>query len=283
MPPADRYGTDVLNSDWRAPKRGRATETPAAIGDVVEEITTDFCGEIVAVDRDLDTVTLEDRRRTRRTFPLGPGFLLDGLPVVLTRPTRQAAPAKPTRTASGSVAVHGTAARVARASRIFVEGRHDAELVEKVWGDDLRIEGVVVEYLGGVDDLADHLRDFRPGPDRRVGVLVDHLVTGSKESRIAQGIARSAVGKHVLIVGHPFIDIWAAVKPQRLGFARWPDVPRTIEWKYGVCQQLGWPHRNQTDIARAWQHILGGVRSYNDLDPALLGRVEELIDFVTSP
>ena len=249
---------------------------------MVEEITTDFCGEIVAVDRDLDTVTLEDRRRTRRTFPLGPGFLLDGKPVVLTRPTRQAAPAKPSRTASGSVAVQGTKARVARASRIFVEGRHDAELVEKVWGDDLRIEGVVVEYLGGVDDLADHLRDFKPGPDRKVGVLVDHLVKGSKESRIAQGIARSAVGKHVLIVGHPFIDIWAAVKPQRLGFARWPDVPRTIEWKYGVCQQLGWPHRNQTDIARAWQHILGGVRSYNDLDPALLGRVEELIDFVTS-
>ena len=283
MPPADRYGTDVLTTDWRAPKRGRATDTPATIGDVVEEITTDFCGEIVAVDRDLDTVTLEDRRRTRRTFPLGPGFLIDGRPVVLTRPTRQGAPAKPTRTASGSVAVDGVKARVARASRIFVEGRHDAELVEKVWGDDLRIEGVVVEYLGGVDDLSDHLRDFKPGPDRKVGVLVDHLVKGSKESRIAQGIARSAVGKHVLIGGHPFIDIWAAVKPQRLGFERWPDVPRTIEWKYGVCQQLGWPHRNQTDIARAWQHILGGVRSFQDLDPALLGRVEELIDFVTSP
>ena len=283
MPPADRYGTDVLNTDWRAPKRGRATEAPATIGEVVEEITTDFCGEIVAVDRDLDTVTLEDRRRTRRTFPLGPGFLIDGKPVVLTRPTRQGAPAKPTRTASGSVAVDGAKARVARASRIFVEGRHDAELVEKVWGDDLRVEGVVVEYLGGVDDLSDHLRDFKPGPDRKVGVLVDHLVNGSKESRIAQGIARSAVGTHVLIVGHPFIDIWAAVKPQRLGFERWPDVPRSIEWKYGVCQQLGWPHRNQTDIARAWQHILGGVRSFQDLDPALLGRVEELIDFVTSP
>jgi hypothetical protein len=283
VPPADRYGTDVLKTDWRAPKRGRATELPATVGEVVEEITTDFCGEIVAVDRDLDTVTLEDRRRTRRTFPLGPGFLVDGKPVVLTRPTRQGAPAKPIRTASGSVAVDGVKARVARASRIFVEGRHDAELVEKVWGDDLRIEGVVVEYLGGVDDLSDHLRDFKPGPDRKVGVLVDHLVKGSKESRIAQGIARSAVGKHVLIVGHPFIDIWAAVKPQRLGFERWPDVPRTIEWKYGVCQQLGWPHRNQTDIARAWQHILGGVRSFQDLDPALLGRVEELIDFVTSP
>ena len=195
MPSPDRYGTDVLNTDWRAPKRGRAVEAPAEIGAVVEEVTTDWCGEIVAVDRDLDTLTLEDRRGKRRTFPLGPGFLLEGRPVILTRPVRAGAPAKPTRTASGSVAVHGAKARVARASRIFVEGRHDAELVEKVWGDDLRIEGVVVEYLGGVDDLADHLRDFRPGPERRVGVLVDHLVKGSKESRIAHGhraLARSA-------------------------------------------------------------------------------------------
>jgi hypothetical protein len=276
----DRYGTDVLATDWRAPKRGRAVEAPAEIGAVVEEVTTDWVGEIVSVDRDLHTLTLEDRRGKRRTFPLGPGFLLEGRPVILTAPVRAAAPARPTRTASGSVAVHGVQARVARASRIFVEGRHDAELVEKVWGDDLRIEGVVVEFLGGVDDLADHLRDFRPGPERKVGVLVDHLVPGSKESRIAQGIAKSPVGKHVLIVGHPFIDIWAAVKPERLGLTKWPDVPRSIEWKKGVCQQLGWPHRNQTDTARAWQHILSRVSSYQDLDPALLGRVEELIDFV---
>jgi hypothetical protein len=113
-------------------------------------------------------------------------------------------------------------------------------------------------------------------------VLVDHLVKGSKESRIAQNIAKSPIGKDVLIVGHPFIDIWQAVKPQRLGFKRWPDVPRNIDWKTGTCQQLGWPHRDQADIARAWKHILGGVRSYQDLDPALLGRVEELIDFVTA-
>ncbi|MQW75437.1 DUF3097 family protein [Nocardioides sp. dk4132] len=278
----DRYGSDVLSGDWRAPKRGRAVETSADPGLVVEEVTTDWVGEIVAVDRDLHTVTLEDRRHKRRTFPLGAGFLLEGKPVILTAPVRRVAPAKPTRTASGSVAVHDAKARVARASRIFVEGRHDAELVEKVWGDDLRIEGVVVEFLGGVDDLADHLVDFKPGPQRRVGVLVDHLVPGSKESRIAQGIARSAVGKHVLIVGHPFIDVWQAVKPDRLGLAQWPTIPRSIEWKKGVCQHLGWPHRNQTDIARAWQHILGKVSSYNDLEPALLGRVEELIDFVTA-
>ena len=278
---SNRYPSDVLAGDWRAPKRGRAAEATAKIGAVVEEVTTDWCGEIVAVDRDLDTLTLEDRRGKRRTFPLGPGFLLDGRPVILTAPVHRSAPAKPTRTASGSVAVPDAKARVARASRIFVEGRHDAELVERVWGDDLRIEGVVVEYLGGVDDLADHLRDFQPGPQRKVGVLVDHLVPGSKESRIAQGIARSDVGQHVLIVGHPFIDIWAAVKPERLGLQRWPDVPRSIEWKKGVCQQLGWPHRDQADIARAWQHILSRVSSYQDLDPALLGRVEELIDFTT--
>ena len=282
MTSRDRYGSDVLATDWRAPRGGRAVEAPAELGAVVEEVMTDFCGEVVEVDRDLHTLTLEDRRNVRRTFPLGPGFLLEGRPVVLVAPPRAGAPARPSRTASGSVAVHGAKARVARQSRIYVEGRHDAELVEKVWGDDLRLEGVVVEYLGGVDDLAEHLRDFRPGPERRVGVLVDHLVRGSKESRIAQGIARSEIGPHVLVVGHPFIDIWAAVKPQRLGFERWPDVPRSIEWKYGVCQQLGWPHRNQTDIARAWRHILGGVRDYRDLDPALLGRVEELIDFVTS-
>ena len=279
----DRYGTDVLSGDWRKPARGRAVETPAEIGAVVEEVTTDWVGEIVAVDRDIDTLTLEDRRGTRRTFPLGPGFLLEGRPVILTRPVRAgAASARPTRTASGSVAVHGAKARVARQSRIFVEGRHDAELVEKVWGDDLRLEGVVVEYLGGVDDLADHLRDFRPGPQRRVGVLVDHLVAGSKESRIAQGIARSEAGKHVLIVGHPFVDVWQAVKPDRLGLRAWPTIPRSIEWKRGICQHLGWPHRTQTDIARAWQHILGKVTSYGDLEPALLGRVEELIDFVTA-
>src|SRR5512139_836352 len=277
----DRYGSDVLNTDWRAPKRGRAVEIDADKGLVVEEVTTDWCGEIVAVERDLGTVTLEDRRGKRRTFPLGPGFLLEGVPVILVPPTRSG-PAVNTRTASGSVAVPGSKARVARASRIFVEGRHDAELVEKVWGDDLRVEGVVVEYLEGVDDLSEHLRDFRPGPERRVGVLVDHLVAGSKESRIAQSVAKSPLGKHVLIVGHPFVDVRQSVKPDRLNIKAWPTIPRNVEWKKGVCQSLGWPHRDQADIARAWKHILGKVTSYADLEPALLGRVEELIDFVTS-
>jgi hypothetical protein len=277
----DRYGSDVLSGDWRAPRRGRATEVAAEIDMVVEEVTTDFCGAVVRVERDLDTVELEDRKGKRRTFPLGPGFLLEGRPVILRAPARQA-PKQKTRTASGSRAVAGGTARVARQSRIFVEGRHDAELVEKVWGDDLRVEGVVVEYLEGVDDLPSVVKDFRPGPQRRIGVLVDHLVPGSKESRIAQSVARGPGGGHVLVVGHPYVDIWQAVKPERLGISAWPRVPRSVPWKHGVCQSLGWPHRNQADIANAWKRILGRVRTYADLEPALLGRVEELIDFVTA-
>jgi hypothetical protein len=280
-PGTDRYGTDVLSGDWRAPRRGRATELPAEIGLVVEEVVTDWVGEIVAVERDLRTLTLEDRRGKRRTFPLGPGFLLEGRPVVLTPPVRLVAPQPSRRTASGSIAVPDAPARVARASRIFVEGRHDAELVEKVWGDDLRVEGVVVEFLGGVDDLAGHLEDFSPGPGRRVGVLVDHLVSGSKETRIAEAVAASPIGDHVLVVGHPFIDIWQAVRPDRLGLAAWPDVPRGEDWKRGTCRRLGWPHADQADLARAWQHVLSRVTSWHDLEPALLGRVEEVIDFVT--
>ncbi len=138
-----------------------------------------------------------------------------------------------------------------------------------------------MEYLGGVDDLAAHLRDFRPGPGRRVGVLVDHLVPGSKESRIAED-DRAVPDRRATCWSSATRSSTSgqAVKPERLGLARWPDVPRDIEWKRGVCQQLGWPHRDQADIARAWQHILSRVASYADLEPALLGRVEELIDFV---
>ena len=33
----------------------------------------------------------------------------------------------------------------------------------------------------------------------------------------------------------------------------------------------------------AWKRILGTVDNYADLQPELLGRVEELIDFVTAP
>lgn len=276
---ADRYGSDVLSGDWRQPRNGRSTELAADLGLVVEEVSTGFVGEIMRVERDLGTVQLEDRRLRRKVFPLGPGFLAEGKPVVLVAPTPKG-PAARTRTASGSRVAADTRARVALPSRIYVEGRHDAELVEKVWGDDLRAEGVAVEYLNGIDDLAAIVRDFGPTPERRLGVLVDHLVPGSKEQRLADEVAHVP---HLLVVGHPYVDVWQSIKPQRLGMDAWPTIPRNVEWKKGICAHLGWPHAEQADIARAWKAILGRVDSWTDLEPAFLGRVEELIDFVTSP
>ena len=279
----DRYGSDVLAAGWRDAGRRVVASVPADPGTVVEVAGDGFCGAVTRVQS--GTVELEDRRGQRRLFPLGGGFLIDGEPVLLGPPNPASGgpggARAPRRTASGSFAAPEARARVARASRILVEGRHDAELVEKVWGDDLRVEGVVVEYLQGVDLLDDLLRAEPPGLGRRYGVLVDHLVPGSKESRIAQAVERGPHGAHVRIVGHPHIDVWQCVRPSSLGIAAWPDVPRGIEWKVGVSRALGWPARDQADIARTWQRILGSVRSYRDLDPALLGRVEELIDFVT--
>jgi hypothetical protein len=273
---ADRYGFDVLADNPH--RKPRSTECPVEIGMVVEDAQTGYVGAVVRIE--YGRMELEDRRGRRKPFPVGPGYLIDGKPVILTSP-RRAAPAAGTRTASGSVAVPGATAKVALSSRIYVEGRHDAELVEQVWGDDLRIEGVVVEYLGGVDDLAAIVEEFDPGPGRRLGVLVDHLVAGSKEARIADTVRRGPGGAHALVVGHPFVDIWQAVKPGRLGISAWPAVPRGVDWKHGVCEALGWPHGGQADIARAWQRIRSRVRDWNDLEPALIGRVEELIDFVT--
>lgn len=265
-----------LTPPWKRPA-APVPEVAAERDLVVEQVSTGFCGAVVRCEKTAEgpTVTLEDRFGKHRVFPMTPrGFLLEGRVVTLVRPT--AAPAAgPRLTASGSIAVPGARARVARAGRIYVEGRHDAELVERVWGDDLRVEGVVVEYLEGVDDLPAIVASFAPGPDARLGVLVDHLVPGSKESRIAATVT----GEHVLVAGHPYIDVWEAVKPSCLGIPAWPAVPRGRDWKTGVCRALGWPE----NTGAAWQHILSSVRSYKDLQPELLGRVEELIDFVTAP
>lgn len=281
----DRYGDDVLREPGGGHRPRRPVSQPqvALDGLVVEEVTTGWVGAVVRVEKSggMHVVVLEDRHRRTRTFPLGPGFWVDGRPVELTAPAGPAAPTPTTRTASGSVAVHGARARVARSSRIWVEGRHDAELVEKVWGDDLRIEGVVVEMLDGVDNLTDAVREFAPGAGRRLGVLVDHLVLGSKESRIAAEAVQRAPAGTVRVLGHPYVDVWQAVRPARLGLVGWPTIERGTEWKHGILQELGWPADSQADVARAWQRILATVRDYRDLEPALLGRMEELIDFVT--
>lgn len=268
----------MLSGDWRRPARGRTTEVALELGMVVEDVQTGFCGAIVRYERSAGTLDLEDRRGRIKSFNLGPGFWIDGKPVSLVAP--KTGPAQPTRTASGSVAVRGAKAKVAIPSRLFVEGRHDAELIEKVWGDDLRHCGVAVEMLDGADNLASVVRAFDPSPDRRMGVMLDHLVAGSKESRLA---AQWSDAPDVLVLGHPFVDVWQAVKPERVGLQAWPHVPRGTDIKVGSARALGWPHASQADLAQAWKRILGQVRSIGDLAPEFSGRVEELIDFATVP
>ncbi len=257
---------------------------PAQVGLVVEDAESGWCGAVLRVEAigGTQVVALEDRHGRVRSFPLGPGFLIDGRPVVLTRPSGPAMPSAPARSASGSQAVLGARAKVAAASRIFVEGSHDAELVEKIWGHDLRVEGVVVELLHGVDDLVCALAGFGPSPQARAGVLVDHLVPGSKESRIVAQALRPYAADAVLVVGHPFVDVWQAVRPQRVGLDAWPVIARDTEWKAGIAAALGLRHTTNEDIGLAWKQILARVRSYADLESAFSGRVEELIDFVTS-
>ncbi|MGV9820672.1 DUF3097 domain-containing protein [Nocardia xishanensis] len=269
----DRYG-DIFAGHERS-KKTPAPRVTAERDLVVEDAASGFCGAVVGFDRSYDGefVKLEDARGAVRLFALREAaFLIDGRPVTLVRPAA-AAPKQQARSASGSTRVAGLRARVAKASRIWVEGVHDAALVERVWGHDLRVEGVVVEHLEGLDNLAERLTEFEPGPGRRVGVLVDHLVTGSKETQLTTGL-----GPHVLVTGHPYIDVWQAVRPAALRIEAWPQVPRGEDWKTGVCRRLGWGTPQD-----GWRRVYDAVESFRDLEAPLIGAVERLIDFVTEP
>jgi hypothetical protein len=309
---------DVLKDDnWR--RRRAVPEVDAEPDLVVEDADSGFCGAVVGWE--FGAVVLEDRHGKRRNFPLAPAaFLLDGQPVTLRRPA--ARPVRQRRvTASGSIAVEGHTARVARSSRIWVEGIHDAALVERIWGHDLRVEGVVVEPLSGIDDLAAAVAEFRPDASSRLGVLVDHLVPGSKESRIVAAVT----SPYVMVTGHPYIDIWQAVKPARVGIAAWPVIPRSSALPRALGPGKNTPsaerlrRQAETSLPRAlgpgkntpsaerlrrqpqswkegvckalgvaepadmWRRILGSVSSFRDVETPLIGAMERLIDFVTAP
>ncbi|MCU1485748.1 MAG: hypothetical protein JWN67_2494 [Actinomycetia bacterium] len=261
----------VLSGPVDGPERVRAQypEVEATLGLKVEHRGSRFGGTVLRVEK--DGVVIRGRSGQDRLFRFAPGgFDVDRKAVTLVRPKAKAA--GPQRTASGSVAVDA-AARVARGSRILVEGIHDAELVEKVWGDDLRVEGVVVERLDGADHLADVVREFGPEPGRRLGVLLDHLVDGTKEARLAASVRHP----HVLVTGHPYVDVWQAILPRVAGIAAWPDVPMGRPWKEGVLAAIG----VTGEPGAYWRQLLGRVSTYADLEPPLVGAVEQLIDFVT--
>ncbi len=249
-------------------------EVEAVSGLAVVHRASGFTGKVVRLARD-GLVEVVGQTGLIKAFPPRPGgFAVAGRAVTLVKP--RPVPSGPKGvgpvTASGSRAVKSAPAQVAKASRILVEGVHDAALVERVWGDDLRLEGVVVERLDGIDHLADVVGEFGPGPGRRLGVLVDHLVAGSKEARLAESVRHP----HVLVTGTPYVDVWEAVKPAVVGIERWPTVPMGTDWKTGICAAVG-----VSDPVTMWRRILASVNSYADLEPPLVGAVERLIDFVT--
>ena len=260
-----------VDGPWRQGRQYREVE--AVTGLLVTHLGSRFTGKVVGFDQGA-VVLRSPNTGMERLFNLHRGsFAIGRETVTLVRPAPKPAPTGPARTASGSIAGGRAQARVARASRILVEGVHDAELVEKVWGDDLRVEGIVVELLDGIDHLADVIDEYSPAADARLGVLVDHLVPGSKESRIAADLQ----GPHVLIRGTPFVDVWQAIRPGVIGLSAWPVIPKGRSWKEGICEALGDPVPG-----RLWKRLLSQVRNYVDLEASLVGAVEELIDFVTS-
>lgn len=264
---------DILEEFEQARRRPTHPEVEVHLGMVVEDRASGFCGDVVRWNS--EAVTLRDARHHLRHFTWKPGgFRLEGRAVTLVRPART--PVLTQRISASGALITERSAQVARAHRIWVEGIHDAELLELVWGDELREHAIVVEPLHGADDLVGAIRAFSPGPDRRLGILLDHLVPGSKESRIAAEATKLVPSDQLLITGHPFVDVWAGIRPSVIGLDAWPEVPRGTEWKLGVCAALGVPFEG------FWPRLRSSVRTFADLRPELVGAVERLVDFVIS-
>ncbi len=262
--------------DLEGPRHQRARYPPvaAAMGLVVEHRASGRVGAIISFKP--EQVVVRDRHgRDHAIVPRPGAFMIDGRPITLRRPTAHEKPSTTSFTASGSVELGPTPAKTARASRIWVEGLHDAELIEKVWGADLRVEGVVVEQLDGADDLVDRVARFGPRPGRRLAVLLDHLVEGTKEWRIAQQINHP----EVLVVGHPYVDVWQTIRPGTAGIDEWPVIARGQNWKLGVMDHFG----ASGDPGVFWKRLLGRVEGFKDLEVPMVGAVEQMIDFVTAP
>jgi hypothetical protein len=50
------------------------------------------------------------------------------------------------------------------------------------------------------------------------------------------------------------------------------------DWKTGVCRRLGWG-----DPRDGWRRVLAAVDSFADLDPGLVGAVEQALDELAPP
>ena len=159
--------------DIDAPRKRGISATPlnVTLGMTLTHQGTRTTGRVVRYVQGQQIIIRDQHGRDHTFRPQDGAFSHEGA-IVALRKLVAADDGEVRFTASGSIDVGHVPARIARASRIYVEGIHDAELIEKVWGDDLRIEGIVVEQMEGADDLAQLVRTFQPGPRRRLGVLL---------------------------------------------------------------------------------------------------------------
>jgi hypothetical protein len=247
----DRYGSDVLAQGWRERGAKVAVDVPAE-KDLVVEVADGFCGAVTRIEG--GQVELEDYRGRRRLFPMGAGFMIDGEPVRLVHPAR-AGTAGARRSAPPRDPSRST---IPCAHRAAEPDPRRAGTTPSSWR---RSGGTICaprasswstcrsRPAGGL------LAAAPPRRDRRYGVLVDHLVPGSKETRIVEQIMRGPHGAHLRIVGHPYIDVWQCVTPTAMGIRAWPGSRAARNGRPGsAAPRLA--GRSQADIAHAWKRIL---------------------------
>jgi hypothetical protein len=206
------------------PRRVTYPAVQAKPGLIIEHRPSGQVGFIVRADH--ASVVLRDKTGRDHALRYLPGaFVVDGTAVTLIPPDRTA--------------------------RLLIAGVEGAQLIEGMWGDELRAEGVSVQHFDPWQSVTDAIETWRPGPGRRLGVL-----TGARDPL-------DITMTHVLVIAIPFPEIWLAVKPKVLGMTGWPNDPAATPE----------PVR---------QRLVGSVRGYGDLDPALVGAVEALVDFMTA-
>ena len=251
LTPTGWLGRTVGTMSPRHPRRVRAAAraadlppSPRRIGDGRRGPRLGFCGDIVTITA--EAVTLRDRQGQHRQFRYKPGgFLIDGKPVTLVRagPRSQRRPA-------GDQQRLGRRPPAGAAQRRHGQpdlGRGQATTPS--WSSTCGATtcaswGSSSSRCTASTTWSAWSAEFAPSP------AAPARGAGRPPRRRLEGGAprRQVRGPDVLVTGHPFVDVWAGVRPQVIGLDAWPDVPRGVEWKEGMCDALGvsltdfWPH-----------------------------------------
>ena len=117
---------------------------------------------------------------------------------------------------------------------------------------------------------------FDPGPGAAAwGCCSTTSSPGSKEQRAAERLPPT---RTCWSPATPSSTCGRPIDPSLAGLAAWPDVPRGGRGRRACRRPAA-----SSEPAGSGASLLRRVRTYADLDPALVGAVEQLIDFVTVP